>query len=87
MANNRVYYAILGVGLARMGSEDYIPVHGLQSATLDLNFALEHILEIGQLETYESKEDMLIKLDVFLLNNRITQDQYNELVSMLNEQG
>lgn len=58
MANNRVYYAILGVGLARMGSEDYIPVHGLQSATLDLNFALEHILEIGQLETYESKEDV-----------------------------
>jgi len=38
-------------------------------------------------QTYESKEDMLIKLDVFLLNNRITQDQYNELVSMLNEQG
>jgi len=37
--------------------------------------------------TYESKEDMLIKLDVFLLNDRITQDQYNELVSMLNEQG
>jgi hypothetical protein len=33
--------------------------------------------------TYGSREDMLIKLDVFLLNNRITQDQYNELVVML----
>ena len=35
---------------------------------------------------YTSKEDMLIKLDVFLLNNRITQDQYNELVNLLNAQ-
>lgn len=38
-------------------------------------------------QAYESKEDMLIKLGVFLLNDRITQDQYNELASMLNEQG
>lgn len=34
-------------------------------------------------ETYETKEDMLIKLDVFLLNNRITQNEYNELVDLL----
>lgn len=34
-------------------------------------------------KTYISKEDMLFKLDVFLLNNRITQEQYNELVAML----
>ena len=32
---------------------------------------------------YGTREDMMIKLDVFLLNNRITQDQYNELVAML----
>lgn len=30
------------------------------------------------------KEDMLIKLDVFLLNNRITQEEYNELVGLMN---
>ena len=29
------------------------------------------------------KEDMLVKLDVFLLNNRITQDQYEELIEMI----
>lgn len=29
------------------------------------------------------KEDMQIKLDVFLLNDRITQEQYNELTGML----
>jgi len=35
---------------------------------------------------YGTKEEMLIKLDVFLLNDRITQDQYNELVNLLNAQ-
>lgn len=30
------------------------------------------------------KEDMLLKLDIFLLNDRITQDEYNELVGMIN---
>lgn len=29
--------------------------------------------------------DMKDKLDVFLLNNRITDDQYNELISMLDQ--
>lgn len=36
--------------------------------------------------TYGTKEEMLLKLDVFLLNNRITQEQYNELVILLNGQ-
>ena len=31
------------------------------------------------------KDDMLMKLDVFLLNNRITQAQYEELVGMMDE--
>lgn len=30
------------------------------------------------------KEDMQKKLDVYLLCNRITQEQYEELISMLN---
>jgi len=34
--------------------------------------------------TYGTKEEMLEKLDVFLLNNRINQDEYNELVELLN---
>lgn len=33
--------------------------------------------------TYGTKAEMLEKLDVFLLNNRITQEQYNELVALL----
>ncbi len=34
-------------------------------------------------KTYGTVEDMRIKLDVFLLNDRITQEQYNELTGML----
>lgn len=30
------------------------------------------------------KEDMMMKLDVFLLNNRITKEQYDELVDIIN---
>ena len=32
---------------------------------------------------YDSKEEMLFKLDVFLLNNRINQQEYNELAGIL----
>lgn len=34
-------------------------------------------------KTYTSKEDMKNKLDVFLLNNRLTQEEYNELEQLL----
>jgi hypothetical protein len=32
-------------------------------------------------------ESMTAKLDVFLLNNRISQDQYNELVALMSQLG
>lgn len=32
------------------------------------------------------KESMLEKLDIFLLNNRIDKDQYNELVNLINKE-
>ena len=31
------------------------------------------------------KDDMLVKLDVFLLNNRISQEEYEELVGLLED--
>lgn len=34
--------------------------------------------------TYGSKEDMQTKLDIFLLNNRLTQTEYDELTTQLN---
>ena len=40
--------------------------------------------EIITTEEYEAfKSDMTNKLDVFLLNNRITKDQYTELVGLM----
>ena len=36
--------------------------------------------------TYGIKESMQIKLDVFLLNNRIDQVQYDELTILINAQ-
>lgn len=33
--------------------------------------------------TYGTKEEMKSKLDVFLLNNRIKQEEYNELAALL----
>ncbi len=34
-------------------------------------------------KTYTSKEDMQLKLDVFFANNRITQEEYEELTNQL----
>lgn len=36
-------------------------------------------------ENQEEKGNMQLKLDVFLLNDRITQAEYEELVGLLNE--
>ena len=33
----------------------------------------------------EQKDDMQLKLDVFLLNKRISTDEYNELTQMLKD--
>ena len=33
-------------------------------------------------KNYESKEEMLNKLDVFFLGNRVTEDEYKELKGM-----
>ena len=33
--------------------------------------------------TYGTKEEIQLKLDVFLLNNRLTQEEYEELTNLL----
>ena len=43
------------------------------------------VIENGTYTNQEEKDDMQIKLDVFLLNNRINQDQYNELTQLLSD--
>ena len=39
--------------------------------------------KIIQNGTYGTKEEMQLKLDAFLLNNRITQEEYEELTNLL----
>ncbi len=41
------------------------------------------IIENTTYTSQAKKDDMQIKLDAFLLANRLTQDQYNELTIML----
>lgn len=36
-------------------------------------------------KSYSSKEDMQEKLDIFLLNNRITEEEYTGLTDKLNK--
>ncbi|WP_291650058.1 hypothetical protein [Clostridium sp.] len=40
-------------------------------------------LKIINKGTYGTKEEMKEKLDVFLLNNRINEEEYNELIKLL----
>ena len=49
-----------------------------------MNFTYLNCKKLIEMGRYE-KEDMLNKLDVFLLNDRITQSEYEELVGMIND--
>ena len=37
-------------------------------------------------QSYESKEDMQVMLDLYFFNNRITAEQYDELSNLLESQ-
>ena len=41
-------------------------------------------LLLVQRKAYKSKEDISFKLNIFLLNDQITEIQYNELISLVN---
>lgn len=43
----------------------------------------KQVIERTTYASQEQKDDMQLKLDVFLLNNRLTQEGYNELTQML----
>lgn len=77
---------------------DWRPPASTEDFLLDLDYRISCI-ELGvkqlttytlcktviQKKTYGNKENMMIKLDVFLLNNRITQDEYSELLDLLEQ--
>lgn len=54
--------------------------HGSVKGEKNMIYArIKKLIEKGAYE----KEDMLKKLDVFLLMNRITEEQYQELIGMM----
>lgn len=55
---NRIYFANQAFGIGKDGVATYTPVHGLQAGGLSTNFNVEYIQEIGQLNVYESIEDI-----------------------------
>jgi hypothetical protein len=57
MANNRrIYFASRALGIAPFQSTNYTTIHGAQSAGINVNFSLENIQELGQLNVYQLVE-------------------------------
>lgn len=56
--NNRVFWAVQAVSIAKESTNNWITVHGLQSVGLTTNFNLDRIFEIGQISIYENVEDI-----------------------------
>jgi hypothetical protein len=45
----------------------------------------KRVIENTTYKSQQEKDDMLLKLDVFLLNDRLTQAEYEELTQLLAE--
>lgn len=56
--NNRVFWAVQAVGIAKESTRNWVTVHGLQSVGLTTNFNLDRIFEIGQISIYQNVEDI-----------------------------
>lgn len=50
---------------------------------MDTYTLCKKVIENTKYRSQEQKNEMHFKLDVFLLNNRINQDEYNELTQLL----
>ncbi len=58
MSNNRLYYAVESVGLAKNGTNTFTGIRGLQSISTNLKFNLEQFFEIGQVNIYANLENL-----------------------------
>lgn len=68
--NNRIFYAIQALGFAPHGTgwtpasgmaqqpSGFVAAHGVQSASINTQFNLEQVFELGQLELYENIENI-----------------------------
>lgn len=58
MPNNRIFYAIQGIGIAPKDSTAYKVAKGVQSVGITTTFNLEQVFELGQLAIYENIENI-----------------------------
>lgn len=58
MANNRIFWAVQGVGIAKQSTTSFTAVHGVQSLNITTTFNLEQVFELGQLSIYENIENI-----------------------------
>lgn len=58
MANNRIFWAIQGVGIAKQSTTSFTTVMGLQSLGITTTFNLEQAFTLGQLAIYENIENI-----------------------------
>lgn len=67
LANDRIFYATQGLGLAPNGQTEvgdasrasgFIEAHGVQSVAIDTTFNLEQVFEEGQIDIYENIEGL-----------------------------
>jgi len=58
MPQNRIFWPVQSVGLAPLGSNSYVGIHGLQTVSMSTTFNLEQVFEIGQAAIYENIENI-----------------------------
>lgn len=58
MPNNRIFWAVQGVGIAKQSTTSFTTVHGVQSLGITTTFNLEQAFELGQLAIYENIENI-----------------------------
>jgi len=58
MPNKRVYYAVYQCGFAKIGTQTFTAVHGLQSFGMSTNYNLDPQSEVGQLAIYVNLEQL-----------------------------
>lgn len=58
MTQKRIYYAVQQAGIAKLGTNTFTSIHGLQSVGVNTKFNLEQVFEIGQVSIYQNIENI-----------------------------
>lgn len=58
MPNNRLFFAIQQAGFAKIGTQTFTAIHGLQSLGMTTAYDLQQFFEIGQLAIYHNAEQL-----------------------------